>query len=185
VADDLLAVLDRNSPFDAFAEEPALDAHAVSELAAIDGAEGRLVELAGDPAAPPARRYAAAEALLQGQLEDWRSSPDSVRAVADALAVSLREDTSHNRWGLPGHFAGRLGKQLVALPSGVDEALEPLLDDNAPLVIEGSEAATINEMAHYRIADLAAYLLSLHRGSVWDAPVKPSKRAKFIARLKG
>lgn len=184
MGDDVLALLDRSDPFRALADAPALDAGTVGELAAIDGAEAQLVDIAGDPSASPARRYAAAEALLEGRLDGWRSSRGSVSAVASALAVALREDTSHNRWGLPGHFAGRLGKQLVALPSGVEEALGPLLDDDAPLIVEGSEPSTINELARYRIGDLAGYLLSLHRGDPWDAPAEPAKRKGFVARLK-
>ena len=140
--------------------------------------------IAGDAAAPPARRYAAAEALLEGTLAEWRTSPDSVRAVADALAVALRDDLMHNRWGLPGHYAGRLGKELAALPSGVEEALAPLLDDDAPLIIDGSEGPAISELAGYRIADLAAYLISMHRGSAWDAPEDVAARDGFIASLR-
>ena len=107
-----------------------------------------------------------------------------MRAVADALAVALRDDLIHNRWGLPGYYAGRLGKELIALASGVEEALAPLLDDDAPLVIDGSEGPAISELAGYRIADLAAYLISLHRGSAWDAPEDVAGRDRFIASLR-
>jgi hypothetical protein len=184
VTDDVLAILDRHDPFKVLTDDPALDADAAGELAAIDGAQEQLVGIAGDAGAPPARRYAAAEALLEGRLSDWRSSEDGVRAVAAALAVALQDDSIHNRWGLPGHFAGRLGKQLAALPSGVDEALSPLLDDEAPLVIDGSEGPAISALAGYRIADLAAYLLCRHRGSDWDAPPDTAQRDRFIANLR-
>jgi hypothetical protein len=108
-----------------------------------------------------------------------------LRAVGSALAVALRDDVIHNRWGPPGHFVGRLGKELVALPSGVAEALSPLLDDQAPLIIDGSEAPAISDLAGYRIADLAAYLLSKHRGSDRDAPEDMAQRDRFITALKG
>lgn len=180
----LLAILDRFDPFRAVADTPALGEADVAELAEIPHAQDGLVAIAGDAAAVPARRYAAAEALLAGQLDGWRASSAALRSVAEALATALREDTSHNRWGLPGAFPGRLGKQLLSLPDGVVDALVPLLDDTLPLAIHGSEAATLSKAAGYRIADLAAYLLLLYRGEDWDAPADVATRDAQIAALK-
>src|SRR5439155_272740 len=78
------------------------------------------------------------------------------------------EDRLHNRWGLPGYVVGRAGGLLLSLPAGVDEALLPLLDDARELVIDGSEEATIQHMARYRVGDLAAYLLAQRHGLEWQ-----------------
>jgi hypothetical protein len=180
----VLAILDRFDPFRAVADTPALGAADVAELATIPHAQDVLVQIAGDDDATPARRYAAAEALLEGQLDDWRASSAAQRAVAQALAMALRDDTSHNRWGMPGEFPGRLGKQLLSLTDGVVDALVPLLDDALPLAIHGSEAATLSKAAGYRIADLAAYLLLLYRGDDWDAPGDVATRDAQIAALR-
>ena len=179
----LLSVLDSVDPPSAAADEPVIGALDVAQLAAIDGAEEQLVAVAGDASAPAVRRYAAAEALVEGTFDGWRSSPAAAASVAAALAAAMRSDTSHNRWGLPGHFAGRLGEELLSLPAGVEDALLPLLDDASPLMIEGSEAATIATDAGYRISDLAAYLLSLHRGLPADAPAAVAKRDRANAAL--
>lgn len=172
----LLSVLDGVDPLSAAADEPAIGEAVVARLAAVDGAEDQLVAIAADASAPAARRYAAAEALLEGTFDRWRSSPAAAASVASALAAALRSDTSHNRWGLPGQFAGRLGEALLSLPGGVEDALLPLLDDASPLMIEGSEAATIAIDAGYRISDLAAYLLRLHRGQPAGAPADVADR---------
>ena len=180
----VLAILDRVDPFRAPADEPPFREEDVQELAAVPGAEDTLVAIARDDAATPVRRYAAAEALLEGRFANWRSSPFDCRAVASALAVAMRHDTTHNRWGLPGYFTGRLGNQLLSLPEGVVEALLPLLEERAELHIEGSEAATLQSAAHYRIADLAAYLLGRYRGLPWERHADAKRRDEAIATLR-
>jgi hypothetical protein len=180
----VLAVLDRVDPFLAPADEPPFREQDVRELAEVPGAEEALVAVAGDAGARPALRYAAAEALLQGRFAGWRKSSEASRAVAGALAEAMRNDTTHNRWGLPGQFAGRLGEQFLSLPAGVVEALVPLLDEQAELNIEGSEAATLHSEAHYRVADLAAYLLSRYRGVPWEAHSEVTRRDRAIAQLR-
>jgi len=180
----VLAILDRVDPFRAPADEPPFREEDVQELAAVPDAEEALVAVARDDAATPVRRYAAAEALLEGRFANWRSSPLDCRAVAAALAVAMRHDTTHNRWGLPGYFTGRLGNQLLSLSGGVVEALLPLLDEHAELQIEGSEAATLQSAVHYRIADLAAYLLSRYRGLPWEPLTDVARRDEAIAALR-
>ena len=104
--------------------------------------------------------------------------------MADVLADALSRDHVHNRWGLPGEFTGRFGKQLLALQAEGDAALRRLLDDRRPLEIEGSEAATLNSKAHYRVADLAAWLLASAHGEAWRNDPDPGVRDAEIARLK-
>lgn len=178
------AILDRADPFSAPADAPPFKDQDMRELAAVADAEQALVAVAGDNAAPPRRRYAAAEALLDGHFGQWRLSPADNRAVAQALALAMRNDTLHNRWGLPGQFVGRLGKHMLSLSDGVVEALVPLLDDNAELHIEGSEAATLHSTLHYRIADLAAYLLSLYRRLPGEFDADLARRNQAIAALR-
>lgn len=180
----VLTILIRVDPFLAPADEPPFNAQDIRELAEVPNAEDALVAVAGDDTATPALRYAAAEALLDGRFVNWRLSAVDSRAVAEALAVAMCNDTTHNRWGLPGQFTGRLGKQLLSLSEGVVEALVPLLDEYAELHIEGSEAATLHSTAHYRIADLAAYLLSQYRGLPWEFHMDMAQRDQAIATLR-
>jgi hypothetical protein len=180
----VLAILDRVEPLSAPADEPPFHEEDIRELASVPDAEKLLVAIARDHAATPQRRYAAAEALVEGRFANWRSSSANTRAVAEALAVAMRNDTTHNRWGLPGHFTGRLGDHLLSLPVGVVQALVPLLDEDAELHIEGSEAATLHSAARYRIADLAAYLLSRYRGLPWESHSDVARRDEAIAALR-
>jgi hypothetical protein len=154
-------------------------------LSAITGSEASLVAIARDNEAAPKRRYAAAEALVEGTFSKWRSSAAANRGVAQALAMAMRNDSSHNRWGLPGEFTGRLGDHFLSLSHGVDEALTPLLDEQAELHIMGSEAATLQAQAHFRIADLAAYLLSRYHGLPWKTHIGIAQRDRATARLRG
>lgn len=180
----VLAILHRVDPFSAPADELPFTAQDMRELAEIPHAEELLAAVAGDNAATPMQRFAAAEVLLDARFSNWRLWPASSRAVAEALAVAMRNDTTHNRWGLPGEFTGRLGKQLLSISEGVVEALTPLLDEQVELSIEGSEAATLQSTAHYRIADLAAYLLSQYRGLPWESATDVAQRDAAIAALR-
>jgi len=180
----VLEVLDRVNPFLTPADEPQFDEEDFRDLARFSEAEKALVALASDGAAKPARRYAAAVALLQGPFPKWRSSSDDCRAVAAALAMAMRNDTNHNRWGLPGEFIGQLGEYLLSLSKGVIEALVPLLQEHAELRIEGSEAATLQSVAHYRISDLAADLLGRYCGVPWKVHADMSVRDEGIAALR-
>jgi len=104
--------------------------------------------------------------------------------MAEVLADALGRDRVHNRWGLPGEFTGRFGKQLVTLGTEGDAVLRRLLDDNRPLSIAGGEAATINSTARYRVADLAAWLLTSAHGLPWRNDSDPHVRDAEIARLR-
>ena len=99
------------------------------------------------------------------------------------LAAELAGDTAHNRWGLPGTFVGPDGQRLLELPDAAP-ALAGLLDDQRELVIEGSESATIQNRARYRVADLAAYLLAELLGASFDAAADRAGRDAQIERLR-
>jgi len=180
----VLTILDRVDPFAAPADEPPFGERDLRELVELQGAEDVLVNVASAKDEPERRRFAAAEALLAGPFESWRSSPPAHRAVADALAAALVDDSSHNRWGLPGHFVGRLGRALLSLSGGVVDALLPLLDCPEELIVEGSEASTLHSTSRYRVADLAAYLLSLQLEAPWEDHETAEKRDRVIDSLR-
>jgi hypothetical protein len=136
---------------------------AIKLLGSIPDVEQQLLGVATDESEPLARRFAAVEALFQGGWTGWRSGPQGP-AIAALMAQALRVDAIRNRWGLPGHYVGRSGEDLLSIKAGVEEALTPLLADDKPITIHGSEAATIAHDAGYRVADLARYLLDEKRG---------------------
>ena len=86
------------------------------------------------------------------------------RALALLHAQAMPGATEHNPWGLPGTAPGPLGVSLLSLGAHAEEALRPLLVDQTPLNYFGSEEPTLASMYHYRVADLAAWLLARQQG---------------------
>jgi hypothetical protein len=171
----LVRCLDSVDPFWNTDAEPIFPPEAMREVASVDDVEGTLLGIATDPQEPLARRFSAVEALFQGGWTDWREG-EQAATIAQVMADAIREDRIHNRWGLPGHYLGRSGEDLLSIGRGVDEALTPLLGDDRPLTIHGSETATVAQMHRYRISDLAGYLLAKHRGQPWHDDPDPAVR---------
>jgi hypothetical protein len=163
---------------------PLFDEASLKELAHIPSVESKLLAIVHDHDAVPDRQFVAAEGLFEAGLNSWQAKLEDRRAIAGVLADALARDRVHNRWGLPGEFTGRFGKQFAPLRAEGDAALRRLLDDNRPLIIEGSEAATLNSKAHYRVADLAAWLLASTHGIPWRNDSDPGVRDAEIARLR-
>lgn len=181
---ELPGVLDRVDAFRHGSLTPLFDEAALHAIAGSPEAVRMLIDIAGDERAPLGRRYAAAEAIAQsGHADALARDADAARAVAAMLAKALVRDEIHNRWGVPGYFVGQTGKLLLALGPGVREALLPLLADERPLEIIGSQAATLNHAHRYRIRDLAGYLLAVEQGVPWQDDPDPAIRDRNIERL--
>lgn len=168
----LVALLDGIDPFRQDTTAPAFDEERLRAFADTADAVPMLIEMAADDRAPLGRRYAAAEAIAQlGAIARLTADGDATHRVALMLADAMQRDAFHNRWGLPGHFVGDTGKLLLALGAEARAALQPLLANEQPLNIIGSQAATLQEARRYRIRDLAAYLLATRDGMTWqDGP---------------
>ena len=179
--DLILRTLDSVKPFWNTDAGPLFPPEAIRALQRIDDVELELLDLAGDDGQPLERRFAAVEALFQGGWTSWRDG-ERGPAIAEVMADAIGADQLHNRWGVPGHFVGRSGRDLLSIGRGVDEALTPLLDDGRPLAIVGSETATVSEQAGYRISDLAAYLIATHRGEAWADDPDPAVRDRLRSR---
>jgi len=181
--DALTDRLDAVDPFWNDDARPIFSDEDMRAFAATDAIEERLLAVATDAEQPLKRRFAAVEALFQGGWTAWRTG-DQGPAIAAVLADAIRADKIHNRWGLPGHTVNRSGTDLLSIQDGVEQALTPLLDDDRKLTIDGSEAATLAELASYRIADLAAYLLTTRRGESFTDDPDPAARDAIIERLR-
>jgi hypothetical protein len=162
---------------------PIFPPEAMRALAGVDRIEDELLAVVTDSTQPLARRFAAAEALFQGGWTGWRAGEQGP-AVAQVLADAIQADAIHNRWGLPGHYVGRSGADLLSIQNGVEQALTPLLDDERPLSIDGGETATVAHTNAYRIADLAGDLLAQRRGEPWRDDPDPAVRDAEIERLR-
>jgi len=180
----VLSIIGRVSPSGIGPDGPLFHEADLKALAGIPSAESKLLAVVHDKDTSADHRFVAAEALLEGGWTNWRSKREDRHAVADVLADALVRDRVHNRWGLPGEFTGRFGKQLLGLQAEGDAALRRLLNDNRPLEIAGSEAATLNSKARYRVSDLAAWLLISTYGVPWSNNPDPAVRDAEIARLR-
>ncbi|NUN14559.1 MAG: hypothetical protein HUU55_13095 [Myxococcales bacterium] len=180
----IYAVVDQVDPFWNDDGRQLFDEAAMRALANMGNPELALLQVATSGNTSLRRRFGAVEALFQGQWTQFRHDPLMASAVAHVMAAAIADDGIHNRWGLPGHFVGRTGKHLLSLPHGIITALSPLLDNNKLLEIVGSETATTQTVSKYRVADLAAYLLSIHLNLPWVDSPKTMDRDRQIAELK-
>lgn len=165
-------------------DAPIFSEQDMLELEALPSSEERLLRMVRDRQSDPTIRFLAAEALAEGNWPDWRGDADQRQAVADVLVRALANDRSHNRWGLPGSFTGPFGDRLLSLGAEAQTALDALLEDRRPLHITGSEAATLNAQARFRVSDLAAWLIATARQIPWQPADNPAARDRAIADLR-
>ncbi len=181
---EVVSILRHIDPAGHGPDAPLFSGDDLSKLAALPSSEKQLLQVVGDPNSDPGIRFVAAEALVEGNWTAWRDDAASRRALADVLANAMAHDRIHNRWGLPGSFVGPFGKRLLSLGAEAEAALVPLLSDVRPLRIVGSEAATLNSQANFRVSDLAAYLIASARQIPWQPSQSPAERDAEIGRLR-
>lgn len=160
---ELMSILRRIDPAGPGPDAPLFSEAEMSKLVALPASEEQLLEIIRDSNTDQGTRFVAAEALIEGNWTAWRKDAANRRAVADALAKAMASSRTHNRWGLPGSFVGPFGRRLLSLGPEAESALLPLLSDARPLHIVGSEAATLNSQANFRVSDLVAYLIASAR----------------------
>lgn len=91
-----------------------------------------------------------------------------------------------NLWGFLYEMddPGYLGRQLISFGNAAVPYLKELLEDEDPVLYEGSQEATLGNQYQYRIKDFAAFYLS----KIMNIPVKfyqeIDKRDKETERLK-
>lgn len=180
----IYSVIDRVDPLWNDDGQQIFDESTIDSLSGIADPEAALLQVVASRQTSLKRRFGAVEALFQGGWTQFRHDPEAEVLVARVMADAMVEDGIHNRWGLPGHFVGRTGKHLLTLRHGLTQALLPLLDNPKRLEIVGSDAATTQTLAGYRIADLAAYLLSIHFNLAWVDSPDTRQRDQQIGALK-
>lgn len=156
-------------------DAPLFSASDMSKLEAVPSSEDGLLQLVRDSNSDQTIRFLAAEALAEGNWSAWRSVVAKRQAVANVLTNALANDRTHNRWGLPGSFVGPFGGRLLSLGAEAETALEAFRRDDRPLHITGSEAATLNSQADYRVSDLAAWLIATARQVPWQPAGVPAE----------
>jgi len=181
---EVMSILRNIDPAGPGPDAPLFSGDDMSKLAELPSSEEQLLRLVRDLDSGQGIRFVAAEALVEGNWKDWREDAGVRGAVADVLANAMANDRTHNRWGLPGSFVGPFGKRLLAVGTEAEAALVPLLSDARPLHIVGSEAATLNSQANFRVSDLAAWLIATSRKIPWQPSQVPGERDAAIAALR-
>ena len=94
-------------------------------------------------------------------LEAWREAdPDryaafSSQAKAKIYVKALKNNLFYNTWGVPGYQLTGTAYALIGLGDVAISALKPLLDDNRPALLSGSQDATTSRMYGNRVCDYA------------------------------
>ena len=104
-------------------------------------------------------------------------------SLAEAYCQALPDGFLHNWWGMPGQYLERPGRTMVAFGQVAIPCLTSLLDNQQPLHYIGSEEPTLSHAMHYRVCDLAAYLIATITGIPYKDAQQPEMRDKFIAEL--
>jgi hypothetical protein len=132
-----------------------LDDQALTTLWNEPGAPGALARLALDGNADPRARFLAAEVVLSRNPQAF-DEPQR-RELASLYATALRDRflLSGNEWSFPDGYLGQVGQHLVGLGPAAVAALQTLLEDERPVMYEGSQDAMLADLAHFRTKDLA------------------------------
>jgi hypothetical protein len=123
----------------------------------------------------------ALEALRVADPKAYAAVPAAERAAIYARA--LRDSPVFNAWGVPGMQLTSTAQALIALGDDAVDALRPLLQDERPALLEGSQDATTSRYYANRVRDYALVLIDEILGLPYSYDVEPEARDAQIARL--
>jgi hypothetical protein len=147
------------------------------------GTRQRLLELIRSEQQDTQARFLAAE--LHFRRDPGFPEPGDRVTLARVYGAALAQDLAGigNVWGLPGGKKGLVGEHVVRLGDAAVPVLRELLDDDRELMFEGSEEATLADMFHVRVKDVAAWLISEIRGWAYEGAQEPGMRDASIEAL--
>lgn len=153
-----------------------LDDAALAALWREEGVPDALQRIALDVDEDARARFLAAEAVLSRRPDGFGNGER--REIGSLYAQALRGQFtgSANEWSFPGQPLGRAGEHLLALGDSAVPALAALLDDDTPVIYEGSQEAMVGASYGYRVKDLAAQLIAGITGLPFPLSTDPSVR---------
>ncbi len=107
----------------------------------------------------------------------------SVRERAEVYADALKSSIFYNAWGLPGYQLTQTAYALINLGDDAVQALEPLLRDQRPAPLSGSQEATTSSMYGNRICDYAMVFISEIKHWPYVYSQDPTERDRATAAL--
>ena len=147
-----------------------------AQVLARPGVETDLIAIMTTKEVEAKYRVLAHELLIQAR---WPIYPE----LADLYCQSLPAGFAHNWWGMPGQYLERLGLTLIEFGQAAIPCLKQLLGDQRALGYSGSEEPTLSQKMHYRVCDLAAYLIANIDRIPYEEMSRVAARDRFIARL--
>lgn len=161
-----------------------LDDESLAALWSEEGAPDALKRIALDGEEDARARFLAAEVVLSRRPAAFGKGER--REIGSLYARALRGQFtgSANEWTFPGQPLGRAGEHLLALGDDAVPALTDLLDEDTPVIYEGSQEAMVGASYGYRVKDLAAQFISRIAGRPFPTSTDPAVRDAAIAELK-
>jgi hypothetical protein len=155
-----------------------LDDRVLTALWSEVGSPEALKRIALDDDEDARARFLAAEVILARRPDGFGDGER--REIGSLYATALRGQFtgSANEWSLPD---GRAGEHLLNLGRHALPGLTTLLDDDTPVIYEGSKEATVAAGYGYRVKDLAAEFIARITGLSFPISTDPAARDAAIA----
>jgi hypothetical protein len=122
---------------------------------------------------------------LAGQAVLDALDESTATAMASAYAEAIRTSDDAIAWNLPAEVTSSdVASHMIVLGTRALPHLRPLLDDLRALPYSGSETATVAELRHYRVADLAAGIIAVILGVPYQDANTPAERDRQLTELR-
>lgn len=126
--------------------------------------------------------FLALEALRVADQDAYNHLPGRERA--EIYVNALRNNVFYNSWGLPGYQLSDTSYALISLKEDAVPLLIPLLSDQRPAPLSGSEDATTSTMYENRVCDYAWVFISEIREQSYTYSQHPVERDRAIETLR-
>src|SRR5258706_1083614 len=117
-----------------------------------------------------------------------RVSPAQYHSLEPAFRVNvlvsaLQKSKYFNTWGIPCVYWEDAANAIVEEGSAAESALRPLLRDQRPAPVFGSEGATVDAQFHYRVSDYAFALQNDIRHQKCEPMANPGDRDRAMEQM--
>jgi hypothetical protein len=158
--------------------------NAIDEIWADKNYQEELHTIITDDAVPVLARFLAAEILFKKDAS-FPTTQEQKKMLAKIYVEILSDQgtVNGNIWGLPG-YAGIIGEHM--LKADKDELtilLKDQLNNQQPVLYDGSREATFGNEYQYRVKDIAAFYFSLVLKQPYTVLKQPEERDAAIQQL--
>jgi len=159
--------------------------NAINEIWANSNYQEELHAIVADDTAPGLARFLASEILFYKDVS-FPSSEKEKEMIAKIYvdALSNSGTINGNIWGLPGS-TGVAGEHMLKADKEENIGLlKQQLNNQQPVLYDGSRDATFGNGYQYRVKDIAAFYLGILLNLPYKVLSKPAERDEAIQQLK-